>query len=117
MRLEYNDEQEKELRITEIESILNNRLYENEVEEHCLDIELQFLKGSVHAYGEPYACIGTDDVSFDVIYEEENHRYSATLYNKEGNPQLPYLNNKNIENLIEQILESNKEQKNNDITL
>ena len=31
MRLEYNDEQEKELRITEIESILNNRLYENEV--------------------------------------------------------------------------------------
>ncbi len=44
MRLEYDEEQEKRLRITEIEAILNNELYENEVEEHCLDIELQFLQ-------------------------------------------------------------------------
>lgn len=29
MRLEYNEEQEKELRITEIEAILENELYED----------------------------------------------------------------------------------------
>lgn len=46
MRLEYNEEQENELRITEIEAILENELYENEEEEHCLEIELQFLQGN-----------------------------------------------------------------------
>lgn len=108
MRLEYNEEQEKELRITEIEAILENELYENEVEEHCLDIELQFLQGSENAYGEPYAFIGTYSVSFDVVYERESNRYSATLYDKEGNPQLPYLNSENLERLVKQILEKQK---------
>lgn len=93
------------LRITEIEVILENELYENEVEEHCLEIELQFLQGNENTYGEPYAFIGTDNVSFDVVYEYENNRYSATLYDKNGNPQLPYLNNENLEELIRQILE------------
>lgn len=46
MRLEYNEEQEKELRIAEIEAILTNGLYENKAEEQCLNIELQFLQGS-----------------------------------------------------------------------
>ena len=32
MRLEYNEEQERELRITEIEAILENELYENKME-------------------------------------------------------------------------------------
>lgn len=41
-----NENQEKELRITEIVAILENELYENEVEEHCLEIELQFLQGN-----------------------------------------------------------------------
>lgn len=59
MRLEYNENQEKELRITEIVAILENELYENEVEEHCLEIELQFLQGNKNTYGEPYALIGT----------------------------------------------------------
>lgn len=105
MRLEYNEEQEKELRITEIEAILENELYENEVEEYCLEIELQFLQGNENIYGEPYAFIGTDNVSFDVIYENENNRYSATSYDKNGNPQHPYLNSENLEELIGQILE------------
>lgn len=56
MRLEYNEEQERELRITEIEAILENELYENEMEEHYLDIELQFLQGDKNAHGESYAC-------------------------------------------------------------
>lgn len=54
MRLEYNEEQERELRITEIEAILENELYENKMEEHCLDIELQFLQGDENAHGESY---------------------------------------------------------------
>lgn len=61
-------EEETLLRITEIEATLANEEYKNEVED------------------EPYAFIGTDNVSFDVIYEEENDRYSATLYDKDGNP-------------------------------
>ena len=105
MRLEYNENQEKELRITEIEAILENDLYENEVEEHCLEIELQFLQGNKNTYGEPHAFVETDNVSFDVIYKYENDRYSATLYDKNGNPQRPYLNSENLEELIGQILE------------
>jgi hypothetical protein len=105
MRLEYNENQEKELRITEIEAILENDLYENEVEEHCLEIELQFLQGNKNIYGEPYAFIGTDNVSFDVIYKYKNDRYSAILYDKNRNPQRPYLNSENLEKLIGQILE------------
>lgn len=104
MRLEYNEDQEKELRITEIEAILENELYENEMEEHCLEIELQFLQDNKNTYGEPYAFIETDSVSFDIIYEKENNRYSATLYDKEGNPQRPYLSNESLEDLMEQIL-------------
>ena len=80
MRLEYNENQEKELRITEIEAILENDLYENEVEEHCLEIELQFLQGNKNTYGEPYAFIGTDNVSFDVIYKYENDRYKQMVF-------------------------------------
>ena len=105
MRLEYDENQEKALRITEIEVILKNNLYENEVEEHCLEIELQFLQGDKNAYGEPHAFIKINNVSFDIIYEQENDRYSATLYDKNGNPQLPYLNSENLEELIGQILE------------
>ena len=105
MRLEYDENQEKELRITEIQAILENDLYENETEEYCLEIELQFLQGEKNIYGEPYAFIGTDDASFDVIYEYENDRYSATIYDKNGNPQRPYLNSENLEELVGQILE------------
>lgn len=109
MRLEYNGNQEKELRITEIKAILENEAYENEVEELCLNIELQFLQGYENSYGEPYACVGTNDVLFDVIYEYENDRYSVTLYDKNGNPQRPYLNGENLEKLIGQILETKTE--------
>lgn len=45
-------------------------------------------------------------MSFDVIYEEENDRYSATLYDKNGNPQMPYFNDKDVHKLVEQILEN-----------
>lgn len=104
MKKEEYEEQEKALRLTEIEAILENELYENEVEEYCLEIELQFLQGNENSYGEPCAFIKTDSVSFDVVYEEENDRYSATLYDEEGYPQLPHLNNEKLEELVELIL-------------
>lgn len=46
MRLEYDENQEKKLRITEITAILENELYENEAEEHCLEMELQSLQSN-----------------------------------------------------------------------
>ena len=104
MRLEYIEEQEREFRIAEIEATLDNGLYENQVEKCCLIIEHQFLEGNTNAYGEPYAFIENDSVLFDVIYEKENDRFSATLYDKEGNSQLPHLNNEKLWGLVEQIL-------------
>ena len=74
------------------------------MEKHCLEIELQFLQGNTDAYDEPKAFVQTDNVSFDVIYEQENERYSATLYDADGNPLFPYLNDKNLEKLVTQIL-------------
>ena len=105
MRLEYDENQKKALRITEIQTILENTLYKNEVEERCLEIELQFLQGNTDAYDEPKAFVQTNNVSFDVIYEQENNRYSATLYDADKNPLLPYLNDENLEKLVTQILE------------
>lgn len=103
MELEYTDAQKKKRRIAELEEILNNELYENEVDKLCLDIELQFLQGSENSYGEPYACVGTNDVLFDVIYEDGE--FSATLYDENGYPQLPYLNGEDLESLVREILE------------
>ena len=38
MRLEYTEEQEKELRMTELEAVLENDLYDSNVEKYCLEI-------------------------------------------------------------------------------
>ena len=38
------DNEEIELRITEIEAVLDNELYENEDEKRCLELELQGLE-------------------------------------------------------------------------
>ncbi len=103
MQLEYDKEQEKQLRITEIEAFLNNGLYKNDVERHCLNIELQFLQGSTNSYEEPYACIEINDMIVDVIHENDNN-FSATIYTKDGCPQLPYLNSENLEELVKQLL-------------
>lgn len=51
MRLEYTEEQERELRITEIEAILENNLYEDEIEELALKAELQFLQDNINSHG------------------------------------------------------------------
>ena len=100
MRLEYTEDQERELRITEIEAILTNNLYENEIEELALEAELQFLQGNVDGYGTPIAFIGNDDVTFEVTYEDNNY-YSMLVHDKEGNPILPYYNANTLEELFE----------------
>ena len=82
MRLEYTEDQEKELRITEIESILTNNLYENEIEELALEVELQFLRGNVDGYGTPIAFIGNDDVTFDMGYSGRIQRAICALLDR-----------------------------------
>ena len=84
MRLEYTESQERELRITELNAVLENDLYDSNVEKYCLEIELQFLEGSKNVFGDPAAFIDADKISFEIIYEEESEDYSATLYNKNG---------------------------------
>ncbi len=44
MRLEYTEEQERQLRITELEAVLANGLYENEEDKQSLELELQSLQ-------------------------------------------------------------------------
>ena len=100
MRLEYTEEQERELRITEIESILTNNLYENEIEELALEAELQFLQGNVDGYGTPIAFIGNDNMTFEVTYEDNSY-YSMLVHDKEGNLILPYYNAGTLEELFE----------------
>lgn len=103
MEFECSEKPEMKLRIAEIETTLNNELYKNDVEKHCLDIELQFSQGSTNSYGEPYACIEINDMIVDVIHENDNN-FSATIYTKDGCPQLPYLNSENLEELVKQLL-------------
>ena len=103
MRLECTEGQERELRITEIESILTNNLYENEIEELVLEAELQFLQGNVDGYGTPIAFIGNDDVTFEITYEDNSY-YSMVAHDKEGNPILPYYNADTLEELFESYM-------------
>ena len=44
MRLEYTEEQERQLIITELEAVLENELYENEEDKQSLELELQSLQ-------------------------------------------------------------------------
>lgn len=62
MRLEYTESQERELRITELNAVLENELYESNVEKYCLEIELQFLEGSKNVFGDPAAFIDADKI-------------------------------------------------------
>ena len=48
MRLEYNEIEEIKLRITEIEAILNNKLYESNQERHNLEHELKNLEKEIN---------------------------------------------------------------------
>ena len=50
MRLEHTEEQERELRITEIEAILENTLFDSKADEIALETELQFLRGNTNSY-------------------------------------------------------------------
>lgn len=104
MRLEYTEEQERELRITEIEAILTNDLYESEIDELALEVELQFLQCNVDGYGTPIAFVGNDEVTFEVTYEDNSY-YSMLVHDKEGNPILPYCNADTLEELFESYME------------
>ena len=105
MRLEYTEEQERELRITEIEAILENHLRDNKVEELALEVELQFLQGNENSYGEPLAYIGIDTgETLEIIFDKNIEQFSMLIHDKEGNPILPYYNADTLEELFESYM-------------
>lgn len=108
MRLEYNKEQERQLRITEIESVLDNHLAETKVDELSLEVELQFLEGNTNVYGEPIAYIKLDNGNqLEITLDENIEQYSMLIYDKEGNPNRLYYNANTLEALFEEVLEDN----------
>jgi hypothetical protein len=110
MRLEYTEEQEKQLRITEIESILENNLRENKVETLALEAELQFLQGYENSFGEHVASVVVDSgETLEIIFDEQMGKFSMLIYDKEGNAMLPYYNADTVEELLEDLEEILKE--------
>lgn len=108
MRLEYTEEQEKQLRITEIEAILENNLYENDLEEFMLDIEKQFLEGNETVYGEPFAVVGTEDKIIEVTLEtleDDTTEYSLLVQDKDGNRIGGYYYGKTLEEVMLNVIE------------
>lgn len=106
MRLEYTNEQEKQLRIAEIEAILTNELTEQCIRKISLETELQFLKGNTNDYGEQKAAITLDSGEMiEIIFDENMEKYSMLIFNEEGNPMLPYYNADTVEELLEEICE------------
>lgn len=106
MRLEYTEEQEKQLRITEIEAILENNLREDKVETLALEVELQFLQGNTNSYGEPIAYVGIDTgETLEIIFDENLEQYSMIIHDTEGNPMLPHHNANTVEELLEEVCE------------
>ena len=104
MRLEYTEEQEKQLRITEIESILENSLCESKIECLELDVELQFLQGNTNSFGEAQAWIKLDTgATLEIIFDENTKQYSMLIHDTEGNPMLPYYNADTIRALVEEV--------------
>lgn len=106
MRFEYTNEQEKQLRIAEIEAILTNELTEQCIRKLALETELQFLQGNTNDFGEQRADIILDSGEMiEIIFDEEMEKYSMLIFNEEGNPMLPYYNADTVEELLEEVCE------------
>lgn len=106
MRLEYTEEQERELRIAEIEAILDNHLRDSKIEEMALEVELQFLQGNENNYGEPLAYIGIDTgETLEIIFDRNIEQFSMFIHDVEGKPMLPYYNADTVEELLEEVCE------------
>lgn len=110
MRLEYTEEQEKQLRITEIEAILENNLREDKVEKLALEVELQFLQGYENGFGEQMASVVIDTgETLEIIFDEQMEKFSMLIYDTEGNAMLPYYNADTVEEILEDLEENLKE--------
>lgn len=106
MRLEYTEEQERQLRITEIEAILENGLRESQIERLALEVELQFLEGNTNSFGEAQAWVKTDSgETLEIIFDEQMEQYSMIIHDVEGNPMLPHYNADTVEKLLEEVCE------------
>lgn len=108
MRLEYTEEQERELRIAEIEAILENHLRDSKIEELALEVELQFLQGNKNSCGEPLAYIEIDNgETLEIIFDGNIEQFSMLINDVEGNPMLPYYNADTVEKLLEEACNIN----------
>ena len=106
MRLEYTSEQERQLRIAEIEAILTNELTEQCIRKLALETELQFLWGNINGYGEQMAQIVIDSgETLEIIFDENLEKYSMLIISVEGNPMLPYYHADTVEELLEEVCE------------
>ena len=106
MRLEYTNEQEKQLRITEIEAILSNEEKEQSIRQLSLEVELQFLQGNTNSYGEPIAYVGIDSgETLEIIFDGNIEQYSMIIHDTEGNPMLPHYDADRVEELLEEVCE------------
>lgn len=103
MRLEYTDEQERQLRLTEIDAILSNDEYENEVEKYRLLIEQSFLNGTKDVYDRPMAVVELEEIRCTFIYEQQNDQYLAACYAWEGS-YVTCFGDKDLESILDKIL-------------
>ena len=107
MRLEYTEEQERELRIAEIEAILSNHLRDSKIEELALEVELQFLQGNENSYGEPIAYVEIDSgQTLEIIFDNNIEMFSMLIYDTDGNPIRPYYYADIVEELLEEVCEN-----------
>lgn len=106
MRLEYTEEQEKQLRIAELEAILENEPCEQSIRWLSLEVELQFLQGWTNSYGEPLANIEINTGEMlEIIYDKRIEQYSMLIYDTNGNARLPYYIADTVEELLEEVCE------------
>lgn len=116
MKLKYVNEQERALRIAEIEAILTDETTKESLYYCSLQVELQFLQGYENSYGEPKANILlADGRTLEIIFDEQREEFSMLIYDAEGNPMLPYYNADSVAEVLKVVLKDTlwriKEQK------
>lgn len=105
MRLEYVNEEEKQLRIVEIEAVLENNLCENRLEKYRLEVEKQFLEGNCSPFNDLVASVEMETgETFEMTNEIRTNQFSLIFHNKEGYPELPYHRAETVDDLLQIVI-------------
>ena len=110
MRLEYTEEQEAKLRIAAIESVLENDLYEDKLEEYILIVEKQFLEGNDTAYLGPIKGESGTDIFIEITLETKDNEefFSMTVLDENDKILSSNHTSKNTCELLELVLNEDK---------